>query len=801
MSVRLFFTFCLVIAFAQVIQAQNIIQTNPLPPIRTCGTMEQDSINRLRFPERGTLEEFEQALQKKILEINARKNAGSRTQGTILSIPIIVHVVHNGEVVGSGLNLSQTQIQAQIDVLNEDYRRKSGTPGFNSSPVGADLEIEFCLSPVDENGQLLAEPGIDRYNGGKQSWTRQEIDGSLKPTTIWNPNLFYNIWTLKFGGEDASLLGYAQFPDQSGLAGLNETGGPATTDGVVVQYTSFGSVDKGNFPIMQSPYNRGRTLSHETGHFFGLRHIWGDGPCADDFVSDTPAADGPNRGCPVGRVSCGGVNMPQNYMDYSDDACMNIFTNGQKTRVIAVTELSPRRKTLFLANLCSPVVADVPTAKFDADKQSVLLGGEVNFIDLSTNFPTQWNWTFEGGNPNTSNLRNPKVRYNTSGSYKVSLTSTNPVGTSALFEVLNYITVSNEGLCSELINFKSSYTPSLLKLSAFGNYSGYLAGHNSLQAKGFSEFFLNSQGYKYISAVKIGFGYSYTTHEDATVTVTVWNARGPQNGPGSVIERKTVLLKQIKEDIDHNRPTAVIFDRETPVFGRAFQVGIEINYDQGDSLAITSSANGENTNATSWIEKSTGLWSPYAIYLGANIALDITPVVGVNPSVQVSASKLLISAGEEVILNARGASIFVWTSDDGSIQNYAGPQLIVHPAQTTIYTISGSGLELCNNSATATIYTSSTITGVAETSSGDFIRIYPNPGNSALTINMQNNFNGPLEIQFHNTMGQPVGQPIREIKSENEWNLSIETAQLLPGVYLLNFSYGGRKVTRKWIKI
>ena len=116
----------------------------------------------------------------------------------VVSLPIIVHIVHNGEPVGTGANLSQAQVQAQIEVLNEDFRRKPGTPGFNTSPIGADVEIEFCLSPVDENGNTMTEPGIDRFNGNRADWSRDQIENQLKPTTIWNPNLFYNIWTLNF---------------------------------------------------------------------------------------------------------------------------------------------------------------------------------------------------------------------------------------------------------------------------------------------------------------------------------------------------------------------------------------------------------------------------------------------------------------------------------------------------------------------------------------------------------------------------------------------------------------------------
>src|SRR6478609_4419444 len=384
MNARCLFISVLLVATASCGFAQ--VKEIAMDPPRTCATMTQDSINRILFPQRQTIDEFEYAIKMKIAEIYERSKSG-KTQATVVTIPMIVHVIHNGEPIGSGLNISQAQIQAQIEVLNEDFRRKVGTPGFNDNPVGADVEIEFCLSPVDENGNVMAEPGIDRYNGGKTSWTQQELEGSLKSTTIWNPNLFYNVWTVKFGGTSANLLGYAQFPDQSGLTGLNETGGPASTDGVVIQYSSFGSADKGTFPVMQAPYNKGRTLSHETGHWLGLRHIWGDGNCADDFVSDTPSQQSASSGCPVGRFSCSTTNMVENYMDYTNDACMNIFTLGQKARIQAVMELSPRRKSLIAANLCSPSVVDVPTPNFETENlKCVLLGSKVNFTDLSTNF-------------------------------------------------------------------------------------------------------------------------------------------------------------------------------------------------------------------------------------------------------------------------------------------------------------------------------------------------------------------------------------------------------------------------------
>ena len=788
---------------AGLLQAQQLPQVQAYPPVdpnRICATMEQDSINRARFPQRGTLGEFELLLQDKIREMQ-RESASGRTQAVTITIPIVFHVIHNGEAVGTGTNLSQAQIMSQVEVLNEDFRRRIGTPGFNDNPVGADIEVEFCLSKFNNNGGEMAEPGIHRVRGTQTTWSRNQIEAVLKPSTYWDPNQFFNVWTLDFAAEDNLLLGYAQFPDQSGLPGLNERGGPATTDGVVIRYNVCGSANKGNFPVLQAPNNKGRTLTHETGHWLGLRHIWGDGPCgSDDFVTDTPDADGPNRGCPIGRVSCGVVNMVENYMDYTDDGCMNIFTKGQKARMLAVIEISPRRKTLGRGNLCSTVIAGKPVADFTTDKNvCVLRGSEVNFSDLSINFPSEWTWTFEGGDPNTSNLKNPQVTYNSPGVFGVSLIVKNANGGDTL-ALDNFINVSEEGICRDFNNFEPTYTPSLLSLGDFGDYTGNLTGHSSAMNTAFSEFFINTCGYKYTSGVRIRFGKVYSTDENATVNVTVWNARGPQSAPGSVIETKKVLLKQIQEDIDNGVATEVIFGRETPLFSRSFHVGVEINYSDGDSIAIVSSANGEATTATSWVKLSTGEWKSFTTAYGANIAMDINPIVGINPSVQVAASKQLVSPGQEVILNARGATVFVWNSDDGSVVNVPGPQIQVNPRKTTTYTISGSGLELCNSEASITIYASGSITGLEELADKN-IKVYPNPGKEILNVSLENTPIRDASLQLFSALGKAVGEPVIFEKQEASLSASVDTAHLPEGMYVIRIRSKESTLVRKWLKV
>ncbi len=269
----------------------------------------------------------------------------------VLRIPVVVHVIHNGEPIGTGANISYEQIVSQIEVLNEDFRREDGTNGFNNHPDGVDTEIEFYLVATDPNGNTLTEPGVDRSDGGRESWPKgailNPIDDLIKPTTIWNPEQYFNIWTVNFGGfVSRNLLGYAQFPSNSGLAGLNEDEGSANTDGIVIGYKYFGSSEKGNFPELYAPFDLGRTTTHEVGHWLGLRHIWGDGDCdVDDFCEDTPTSAEPNYGC-AANSSCLSEDMIENYMDYTDDACMNIFTQEQKSRMHQVLAESPRRREL-----------------------------------------------------------------------------------------------------------------------------------------------------------------------------------------------------------------------------------------------------------------------------------------------------------------------------------------------------------------------------------------------------------------------------------------------------------------------
>ncbi len=334
-----------------------------------CFTDEMDSILKMNNPGINSKAEFENWLSNEM-----QTNTASKIIGGVYYIPVVVHVIHSGEAVGVGTNVSFAAIQSQIDVLNEDFRRMLGSNGWNTNAVGADTKIEFCLAQRRPDGSAFAagQPGVNRILYSSITTTAPPysttfIDATIKPWTYnnntptatrgWDPAKYMNIWLCDISG---GILGYAQFP-QSPLGGMGCASPVASTDGVVFLYSSIG---KSSVTGFAAPYNEGRTATHEIGHWLGLRHIWGDGGCTvDDYCNDTPESAAANYGCPTGTNSCttapdAGVDMIENYMDYTDDLCMNIFTQDQKMRMRTVLENSPLRVSLINSDACTPPIAN-----------------------------------------------------------------------------------------------------------------------------------------------------------------------------------------------------------------------------------------------------------------------------------------------------------------------------------------------------------------------------------------------------------------------------------------------------------
>ncbi|MFN4145253.1 MAG: M43 family zinc metalloprotease [Runella sp.] len=311
-----------------------------------CGAVAYDSIMAKRYPY--------WKLKRQLLEDSLKvwRNMSPRQARTgelceRIVIPVVVHVIHNNAsgVIGgaNNTNISKEQIEEQIKVLNEDFRRKPGTLGFNDNPVGADTGIEFRLATIDPNGQPTT--GITRTFNAQSSYNIFSEDILLANLSSWPTDRYLNIWVTRFSG---NFLGIGQFPSVSGIPGLNEDNNlQERTDGLFVDFRVFG---RGG-AVSSNLYDAGRTTTHEVGHWLGLIHTWGDAFCGDDFCDDTPPAESGNQTSRCGPFfsNCGGVrtrNMTENYMDYSPDSCMNIFTRCQAERMKAVLEKAQRRARL-----------------------------------------------------------------------------------------------------------------------------------------------------------------------------------------------------------------------------------------------------------------------------------------------------------------------------------------------------------------------------------------------------------------------------------------------------------------------
>lgn len=309
---------------------------------RTCGQMshhqhlvEQDPQVQINLDQINLF--TEQMIQSGVVDM----------EKAVITIPVVVHVLYNT----TAQNISQAQIQSQIDVLNKDFRKLNtdwtNTPSAYSALV-ADCEFNFCLATKDPNGN--ATTGINRQSTTKTVFNADTDDAKSTTTggyNAWPSASYLNIWVVPAitSTSGNTILGYAQFP-----------GGPAATDGLVICHNYFGTTG-----TVTAPFNKGRTATHEIGHWFNLYHIWGDdgtGCTGSDQCSDTPNQADENYGCPTfPQVSCSNSgDMHMNYMDYVDDACMYMFTAGQKARMQALFVTGGARASLKTSTGCGGTV-------------------------------------------------------------------------------------------------------------------------------------------------------------------------------------------------------------------------------------------------------------------------------------------------------------------------------------------------------------------------------------------------------------------------------------------------------------
>lgn len=336
-----------------------------------CGTETYLQNLQQKYP---NLQKGRQRLEEMLSHKNLRMEAGPEA---IFRIPVVVHIIHKNEAV----NLSDERVLSQIQVINEDYRRENPDT-INAYPpymaLGADTKIEFCLANRDPEGNptngIVRKPtNVDVFDG----YQNENADIMLKSISYWPSDQYLNIWVTDLGHYDngilRNVLGYSSFPSGSPF---NDFGGnmmEERRDGIVIDYLAFGKYSAPTYK-----YNLGRTVTHEIGHWLGLLHIWGDSFCGNDGIGDTPIQNFHNKSmtkeCNPKESTCNGItvrDMHENYMDYSPDVCMNLFTMGQKERMRLVVENSPRRRALLSSKGCcsSPFTYFLPfTESFETDE-------------------------------------------------------------------------------------------------------------------------------------------------------------------------------------------------------------------------------------------------------------------------------------------------------------------------------------------------------------------------------------------------------------------------------------------------
>lgn len=703
---------------------------------------------------------------------NQQQNKG---QMPVYTIPVIVHVIHPNQAVGVGHNLSAAQIQDQINILNADF---AGT-GLNNgnlpsvfASLKANCDIQFCLAQKNPSGVTLTEPGIDRQNATTNGWTSGPytptyIDGTIKPATIWDPTRYLNMWVCNLG---SSLLGYATFPAGSGLTGIPGSIGTATTDGVVMLSNSFGSIGTA---ASNAPYHKGRTTTHEVGHWLGLRHIWGDATCGNDFCADTPTQQADNNGsCPTfPKVSCGnGPNgeLFMNFMDYTNDVCMYMFTNDQRTRMQTCMANGTFRSQLSTsaATLCN-IPVSAPTASFNIPTTGCT-GSAVAVNNVSNGNPSPtyaWSSSPSAGvtfNPNNTAI-NPSINFTTPGSYTISVVATNSLGTSNNSKTIVITNCSVSPTCNDTIShFTATDTLFAFRAGADNAVSGcspnagYIMGNNCYGDLEKAEYFTNSD-YSSISGAQIN-GVIVLFYKDAT--------RGTGGNSASAVGMR-------------------IYNSTSTTFTGA-PSGIIPNA----SIGFTSTTLGTILAAPSVSNVN---------YCGNPSLAFVNPIIKpfrFNFASPVTAPTSGGFFASVVLPTGATDTAVVFNSGNSNGFNRAYEKWTGVPAAQSWYQVRTAWGNTRNyNAAILPIMSCGTPSGIKQTEFNTSIMLYPNPSNGELSLITTFTTNQNVEVSIHNVMGQLMGSSQFENVTNQVFNLDL--SNYTNGVYFVTVNNGSEKVVKR----
>lgn len=730
--------------------------------------------------------------------------AGTPASATY-TIPIVFHIIYNsGEAVGSGHNVSQAQVNSQIPILNNDYggvgynyslysSMSSGGHGpfydyalANSLPapdnttsgvVIAASGITFCLATKNPSGTTLTEPGIDRHtwqsiSGASDPATQSQsglmslFDNTIKPATIWDPTKYFNVWVSD--GGTSGLLGYATFPPSSGLTGLSGVG-TSTTDGVWMSYQGLG-----NTGTAAAPYNKGRTLTHESGHWLGLRHIWGDGTCATDYCNDTPphasaninvtSMPSPSYPFHVGTCTSSPSNSPDgemymNFMDYSADAEMWMFTTDQVNRFHTALANSPMRSglTASAANLCN-VTVTTPTAAF-TPPSSICVGVATQFTDASSGPPTSWNWSVSpstGVTITTSTVSSPNITFSTAGTYTVTDAVSNTAGSNSVSHTVT-VTSCTAATCDTLSNVAPGDTITIYTVS-----SGYLSGNGMVPA---------STGTVTYTSKQIGEVYNKSSF------------------PSNIAQVKGAML--------------VIYRDAANNIGTKGTGSITVKMTNTGTDAGGAMVPGTTTSATQTVSLSSITAAPNVAgvdYMGNNV-YNYTGYMKAFPVMFSAPVTMPTSFGLTITLpTASGDTCVVWSNDAYTTNTTATGCIQLKPSSSTtpVWYNANTAFGLPISFGIVPIACPAS-TGIEQNELGSNIALYPNPSNGTFNFAVVMPEATSLHFNVVNTLGQSVFT-----RSEHNVTNSVITydlSSLAKGVYFVNITDNKNNKTVKKIII
>ncbi len=735
--------------------------------------------------------EWDAWFNKKVEEFKAA-NPNGRTQMVNYTIPVIVHVIHGGQAVGTFPNISQSQINSQITVLNQDF---AGT-GFNNANVPAafaaakaNTGISFCLAQKDPNGVTLAEPGIERISYVAKGWNnpagaayntpttfQNYVNSVIKPGSIWDPTRYMNIW-ITDENSNTGLLGYATFPAGTSLTGISSSLGTATTDGLWCWSASFGSsnISAGTYA---APYDKGRTASHEIGHWVGLRHIGGDGngnPAGDctatDYCADTPPQKGgfasgqygQNYGGPTfplhatGSLSCTAAapngDMFMNFMDYTDDAYMYMFTNDQTTRIQTAMSQGTYRSQLSAsaATLCT-ISAATPTAGFSmpstgCTNTAVVVNNTTNGTPAPTYVWASNPATGVTFSPNNT-AANPTINFTTPGTYSISVVATNSLGSNAAGHsiAISACATASQSCNDTLTNVFNTDTLFIYSINS-GTVHGYVGGNNTYQDKEKGEYF-SSTGLVGTSQITGGIFIFYKdpntgagTKGSSTVVFKLYNGNNTSGPSGAPINTFTTTITNILASstatnhvsycsnpaLQYNtnvmRPFSFNFPTPTTVTGD-FIMSVSLPTTSGDTAAIFVSSEGNRTASTGWELQTPSTW--VAFNDGTSTSWQLNASLAILPKI----SCLVTGINTNSVLDAN-------------------------------------------------------------------VSIHPNPSNGIVNISTTLPNNQPLEISVHNSLGQLITTNKYTTTANN--SISMDLSSYSGGVYFVTINNGQEKIVKRLI--